>query len=144
MHKQQHYATAALREEEHSADFETPEALSDTLAQLENLRNRPERWNGHDVAASNLASIALASTWLQSFFADVEKLKQFWIKPYVTTDEDGNVVFEWINGQKDWMVTISPTEVRYLREDATKDDEPETGRIQSSGHWRDLWTWLRS
>jgi hypothetical protein len=115
--------------------------LSDTERNIRDLYRWPEGWNGYDAAKPNPASIAHAQAWITQLYRDVRAA--LWIEPHVIADADGDVVFEWWNGQKKLTVYVSPTTAEYVKvegPDITSD--MEDGVIETARDRRDLWQWL--
>lgn len=120
----------------------TPRAsLSATLDKVKDLIDWPEGWNGYDVAAPNPDAIKYALTWIRGMHADATATE--WHNPHVAADEDGDVLFEWWNGDKALTIYISEDEVRYVKgwgldmEAEMEDGLATTPEIRGA-----LWEWL--
>ena len=118
-------------------------ALSDTEKDLAELLGWSEGWNGYDAAEPNSASIDHACRWVRAFYRDVRDV--LWIKPLITADEEGDVVFEWWKGRRKLTVYVSPDTLEYIKVDrARSPSEMGEGSITTSREGRALWHWLLS
>jgi hypothetical protein len=110
---------------------------------LDGLRNRREGWNGGNVDAPNPESIERARKWLRSMYADAVTSNTTWIDPHVSSNEDGNVTFEWWNGDKKLTVYVSPEESWYIKVwGADVVNEMSDGTAESMEERQDAWQWL--
>src|SRR5438876_524800 len=82
--------------------------LAETLDRIRALCERKEGWNGYDVAAPNPAAIATAQRWVKSLHSELIDSGRKWIRPHVSSDEDGNVALEWRNDPRSLTVYIMP------------------------------------
>lgn len=120
-------------------NFDTP--LSETERDVCKLRDRLEDWDGHDAPRPKPAAIRHAYTWVESLYRDVRA--QLWIKPYVSSDEEGDVSFEWWNGRKRLTVYLSPKTAEYVKvEKIDSSLEMKDGFIETPKARLDLWKWL--
>jgi hypothetical protein len=117
--------------------------LPETLDNIRNLLTWPERWDGYDAPKPNPASVEHARSWAEDLYRDVRA--ELWIKPHVTADEEGDVVFEWWKGRKKLTVYISPETTEYIKVNRL-DTGPDMqdGSVQTPQERRVLWNWLLS
>lgn len=120
-------------------NFRTP--LSDTEKDLADLLTWPEGWDGYDAPEPNPASIDHACLWIRELYRDVRDV--LWIRPLVTADEDGDVVFEWWKEHKKLTVYVSSDAIEYVKVDRSgSSSEMRDGSITASKEGRALWHWL--
>ncbi len=102
-----------------------------------------EGWDEYDTPWPNPASVTHARSWAERLYRDVST--ELWLKPRVSADEDGDVVFEWWKGRKKLSAYISPTTAEYI---TVKKEGPsvkmEDGSIDTPEDCRMLWRWLIS
>ena len=91
------------------------ENLKDTLTKIQRLLAWKAGWNGYDALAPDAKAIEHAEAWIVKLFGAVEDLGLVWIKPNVTADADGEVVFEWWYGTKKLTVYVSDETVEYVK-----------------------------
>src|SRR5690349_4314235 len=89
-------------------DWPPSAELTQTLERIQRLCERGEGWNGYDVAAPNPASIANALRWVESFQSEVSEAGLSWMRPHVSSDEDGNVALEWRGDLRSLTVYVMP------------------------------------
>jgi hypothetical protein len=124
-------------------DSLTKENFEDTLNQIRNLLKLDAGWNGYDSLAPNPDAVTHAEHWIVRLFREVADLGQVWIKPNVIADAEGEVVFEWWNGQKKLMVYIGDESAEYMQVWGTDiHSEISDGDAEPVSICRSLWPWL--
>jgi hypothetical protein len=129
----------ALDEKRVYKNFDTP--FSETERNILNLRFRDEGWDGDEAPKPNRDSIAHAHQWAMSLYRDVRA--GLWIKPRVSSDEDGDVTFEWWKERRKLTVYVSPETAEYVQ--VEKGDTAlsmKDGSIDTHEKRRALWCWL--
>lgn len=122
-------------------NFRTP--LTEVEQDIFNLLTQQEGWDGYDTPTPDDASIKRACLWVRELYRDVRAV--LWIKPRVSADEDGAVVFEWWKGRKKLSVYVSPMISEYVKvEKVGSSVEMEEGFIGTPKDRRMLWRWLIS
>jgi hypothetical protein len=114
-----------------------------TRTELDALLSWREGWNGYDAVAPKREAIDHASVWIGFLYEDVLTTEKRWIAPNVVADADGNVVFEWWEGQKKLTIYIHPETVEYVKvwgPDILS--EMENGEVEGIEDRRMLWNWL--
>jgi hypothetical protein len=117
--------------------------LLETVKDVYSLRDLPPGWNGGDVEASDFNAIENAASWVVRMYWDALGTGKGWYKPHVTVDEDGDIMFEWWNGNKALTIYVSGDSVSYIKgwgldiENEMEDGEATTSESRSS-----LWAWL--
>lgn len=122
-------------------NFRTP--LSEVERSISDLLTWQEGWDGYEAPEPNHESIKHACSWVRGLYRDVSK--KLWIKPHVSADEEGDVVFEWRKGRRKLTVYVSPESVEYVkveRLDGTL--SMREGAIGTPQESRRLWNWLTS
>ena len=119
------------------------EELLPTLTEIYNLLTWGKGWNGYDACAPKYEAIQYADHWIELFYQEVIGSGQIWIEPNVTASAEGEVVFEWRQGEKNLTVYIGNEIVAYVKDwGADIDTEMEDGYINSPSIRRSLWKWL--
>ena len=68
-----------------------------------------------------------------------------WKPPHVSASEDGDVTFEWWNGEKKLTIYIRATRPEYIIAwGADIDNEMSDGVIATGGQFNEMWRWLRA
>jgi hypothetical protein len=116
-------------------------SLSETLRELFALLSWSEERNG-DETKPNPASVAHATWWVLQIHKDAVR-EGSWFEPYVATDEDGDVVFEWRRNNRKLVIYISPSTVEYLKvERPAVTSDIADGVVKTPKEYRALWHWL--
>jgi hypothetical protein len=122
-------------------NFRTP--LSETEESIANLLRWEEGWDGYEAPKPKWASTNAACIWARELYKDVRDA--LWIKPLVTADEEGDVVFEWWRARKKLTVYISSEAAEYVGvERRDTGTEMKDGVIGTPRERRALWNWLLS
>lgn len=115
--------------------------LPETERNIVNLSRRAEERVTHDAPLPNPVSVKHALSWAEQLYRDVRA--ELWLKPRVSADEDGEVVFEWWKGRKKLSVYVSPTTAEYITVEKTGSSVTmEDGPIVMPTDRRRLWHWL--
>lgn len=123
-------------------NFDTP--FSETERNVCKLLARQEGWNGPDSPKPDPASITEAYSWILDLYRDVRA--ELWIKPRVSSDEYGDISFEWWKDQKKLTVYVSPESVEYVKVEKVDSSslEMDDGSIETPRERSALWNWLIS
>ena len=123
--------------------FDPLQELESVLNAIQSLYERPENWNGYKVASPNPEAIQHALTWMTFLYATVVCSGKEWITPHITSDEEGNVVFEWSHDKRELTLYILPEGIEFIRTPgSTTEEESEEGEITSDAERDLLWQWL--
>ena len=122
-------------------NFDSP--FAETKRDVCRLRGRAEGWDGYDTLRPKPASVTHAYSWVSDLYRDVRA--ELWCQPHVSTDEEGDVSFEWWNGRRKITVYVSPESIEYIKvEKGNGSLEMEDGYIATATERRKLWNWLIS
>lgn len=89
--------------------------LTYTWNQIDALHDLEENWGGCEVAAPDPSAIEQAKRWIASMHRDTKAVGLPWVDPHVSASEDGDVSFEWWQGQKKLTVYVSATTTLLLK-----------------------------
>ena len=89
--------------------------LTATWKHIDALSELGENWNGYMVSAPNPDAMEAAKQWVSFLYDEIIGTKYPWKKPHVSADEEGNVVFEWVQAKKRLAVYVSPGESLYIK-----------------------------
>jgi len=116
--------------------------LSTTLAKIGSLRLLNDDWDGMGSNAPSDEQIACANAWTAQFKRVIDS---DWKPPHVSASEDGDVTFEWWNGEKKLTIYIRATRPEYIIAwGADIDNEMSDGVIATGGQFNEMWRWLRA
>lgn len=109
------------------------------------LQARRERRDDYDAVAPNPDSIGHALRWIRDMHDDALKTGEEWLRPHVSTDEDGDVAFEWWRADKKLTIYIGPETAEYIKvERPVTTSDLIDGRAETPEDRRTLWRWLTS
>ncbi len=119
--------------------------LADTRGQIDALHDLGENWGGCNVAAPDPVAIEQAKCWISSMHRDAKIAGHPWDNPHTSASEDGDVSFEWWNGQKKLTVYVSASSTLLLRvwgPDITS--QMSEGTAETVEERQSAWAWLLS
>ncbi len=100
-------------------------------------------WNGYDACPPEYKAIQYADHWIELLYQEIVGSGQMWIEPNVTASAEGEVVFEWRQGEKHLTVYVGNEIVEYVKDwGADINTEMEDGYIDSPIIRHYLWKWL--
>lgn len=113
-------------------------ALHDKLDRIALL---PDDWDGHGSVRPNSLAIENARQFLEEAYRQSEAVGG-WQAPHISSSEDGEVVFEWWNGNRKLTIYAGPQELTYLKSWGPHVvHDMEDGALPEDGICS-LWTWL--
>jgi hypothetical protein len=128
---------------DHDTQAIVHQAITPTLAEIDDLSTWPKGWNSYDALAPKYEAIQYARHWIELFYREVMDLRLDWLKPNVTASAEGDVAFEWRRGVKNLTVYIGNQSAEYGKDWGTDiDTEMEDGPANSPIIRRALWKWL--
>ena len=116
--------------------------LHSTFQSIRRLFSLGSDWDGHGSAAPRPESVNCSLAVIRLFRNLVVAAGQRWAQPHVSTNEDGNVVFEWWQGVRKLTVYVRSAHVTYIKVWGVNiDSEMEDGCVTDKG-FASLWMWL--
>lgn len=115
--------------------------LKPVLSAIEVLCLRPENWNGYTSAPPLPAAVDQAARWISEFYGSICESNGCWLPPHISSDEEGNVVFEWGNRKKSLTIYVSPDTVEYIRTPGLS-EEIEDGILDTQEDATQVWQWF--
>lgn len=86
-------------------------------------------------------AISRAEAWLGQLYAEVKAQSGIWTRPHITTQDDGDVVFEWWQGPRSLSVFVSVNDVWYLQSSGSNSEQSE-GNPYTEESRTTIWKWL--
>lgn len=122
-------------------NFRTP--LAYTRRRLARMLDWQEDWDGEGSAKPNVYSIIKARRWIGQMRADATDTGKGWEEPHTAPDENGDVAFEWWNGDHNLIVYVSPDTIYYLQAWGPNiGSQMVDGEINGAEDNKKLWLWL--
>lgn len=130
------FSTSGL---EHTAK----EALWDTQIEIYHLLATPALEDDETSWIPELDAVNQAYNWIMQLFLITSDTGLAWIRPHVTSNPDGEVVFEWWHGVKKMTIYVSEQSVDFVRVWGTDiHSRIDEGNAESTSVCRSLWIWL--
>lgn len=119
--------------------------LTYTWNQIDALHDLEENWGGCEVAAPDPSAIEQAKRWIASMHRDTKSVGLPWENPHVSASEDGDVSFEWWQGQKKLTVYVSATTTLLLKVwGLSITNQMAEGVAETIDERQSAWSWLLS
>jgi hypothetical protein len=128
----------------HSRDtFTTGREIGRIINEVNQLRSPSGSRDGYDAPPPSGDAITHAVAWIIEMHNDALVIGEEWLEPHVSSDEEGNVVFEWWGTDRKLTVYVSAESVEYIKvERPAVASDLEDGIIQTDEDRRQLWRWL--
>lgn len=125
------FSGAFIRNPQTALD-ETIEKIYD-LVQPTDARDFP----AHPLAADN------AAQWFEELHNDIATLGLIWREPMVSSEPEGNIVFEWWRNSRKLTIYVAPDEIEYIKVwGPSMIHEMEDGFVTAPRERQELWRWL--
>src|SRR5258708_313599 len=119
------------------------EVLRAKLERLKSFLTWEDGWNGYDAPAPEREAITHARQWIVMMWLAAADVRRPWNEPNVTGGPEGEVVFEWWNGERKLTVYVSAEDAEYVEVWGTDiRSEMADGRADSNRERRVIWQWL--
>ncbi len=128
----------------HEQETPSPAALPQLpLAEVQNeIEQLPTRVIRGDIPQPNPDSMTRAIRWIATLYSDTYQYDR-WFRPFISSDENGDVVFEWWRDERKLTVFVTPTTVDYIKVWGVNIfTEMEDGTLHTDATVRDVWQWL--
>lgn len=106
-------STHAPKSAETSRSAKDPQ-LAASHMQIDRVAVLSENWDGHGSARPNEHAVEKARQTLEDAFHDTTTTVG-WQSPYISSSEDGEVIFEWWNGVRKLTIYIGPEQTTFLK-----------------------------
>lgn len=122
--------------------------LYPTREAILSLLSRRNNWDGRGSEAPDLAAVQRAIAFVRTFYFHAQVTSNVigyeWVRPHVSSSEDGEVVLEWWRGEHKLTIYISTDSADFLKvwgpDIATQmTDGPVIGN-----QFQGLWRWLNA
>ena len=117
-------------------------SLQGIRLKLTALQGLPEDWDGAGSAKPNPLAISNAMNWLEQMYSQIVSTQLEWRTPHITASEDGEVVFEWWDGDHKLTVYFGAEKSEFIQVWGTHiKNEMADGQLEANGILG-LWKWL--
>lgn len=89
--------------------------LHETFRRLEQLESLSNDWDGYGSLAATPHIIRNARKCIVSLRAQLARLDQPWLRPFLNLSENGDVVAEWWKGSRKLTLYISQADVHFVK-----------------------------
>lgn len=109
--------------------------------QLDRVALLPNDWDGHGSVRPDALAIENSRQFLEEAYRQSEAAEG-WQAPHISSSEDGEIVFEWWNGNRKLTVYVGPRERTYIKSWGPHVmNDMDDGALPEDGI-SSLWTWL--
>ena len=100
------------------------DSLNQFITEIDLLVSWSKNWDGNNAAKPRINSIKNAKLWGKQIYTLAVKNEYEWRKPFISADEEGNVVLEWWYKDRNLTLDISANEV-FFSETRNADSSPK-------------------
>ncbi|MGH7864893.1 MAG: hypothetical protein ACREQB_07885 [Candidatus Binataceae bacterium] len=126
-------------------------ALLGLHERLDQVAKLKDNWDGHGSSHPDVLSVWTARQFLEDVYRQIivatarqtqEDVTPSWQAPHISASEDGEIVFEWWNGNRKLTIYVGPLELTYIKSWGPHVlNDMEDGVIRDGGI-SSLWGWL--
>lgn len=122
--------------------------LYPTTRAILSLLNRKDNWDGRGSEAPKLAAVQRALAFVKTFYIHAQVTSNVigyeWVRPHVSSSEDGEVVLEWWRGDHKLTIYVSSDSADFVKVWGS-DIATEMADGPVIGHqFQGLWLWLNA
>ncbi|MDE0638820.1 MAG: hypothetical protein OXI43_23515 [Candidatus Poribacteria bacterium] len=112
------------------------------LERFELLAQREDNWDGYGSKKPTQLTLEHAKLLIEELLDSINSAGYFWITPYISSDEDGNVTAEWYEVERQLHVQIGEDEAEYIQVWGTNIDTEMHVDFFNRNNYLTLWEWL--
>ena len=111
--------------------------------QLGHIAILPDNWDGHRSARPHPSSVEAARQFIEDLYLQIQGLETAaWQTPHISASEDGEIVFEWWNGNRKLTIYVGPRELTYVKSWGPHVVNDMEDGVVPDGGMPLLWGWL--
>jgi len=118
-------------------------ATNRVVVEISRVAKRAKNWDGFGSDQPDRKAVANAVNAIDTFAQQVSQAGLEWMHPHVGSNEDGEISFEWWNGNKKLTVYVGSEENHYVSSWGHNiDTNMDAGPLPLDGFLKQ-WRWLR-
>ena len=106
------------------------------------LTQREDNWDGYDSKKPTQSTLDHAMDIMEDFFDSITSKGYSWLRPFISSDEDGNVTVEWSEEKRRLHIQIGENEAEYIQVWGVNIDTEMHVDFLSRDDYLTLWEWL--
>ena len=106
------------------------------------LTQREDNWDGYDSKKPTQSTLDHAIDIMEDFFDSITSKGYSWLRPFISSDEDGNVTVEWSEEKRRLHIQIGENEAEYSQVWGINIDTEMHIDFLSRDDYLTLWEWL--
>lgn len=106
------------------------------------LTQREDNWDGYDSKQPTQSTLDHAMDIMEEFFDSITSEGYSWLRPFISSDEDGNVTIEWSEEKRRLHIQIGENEAEYIQVWGVNIDTEMHVDFLSRDDYLTLWEWL--
>lgn len=123
-------------------DFPQYLQRQEILDRFDVLTQREDNWDGYDSKKPTQLTLDHAMDIMEEFFDSITSEGYSWLKPFISSDEDGNVTVEWSEEKRRLHIQIAENEAEYIQVWGVNIDTEMHVDFLSRDDYLTLWEWL--
>ena len=108
------------------------------------VANRQENWDGYGSATPSDVVVSRALAAITGFIDESYAAALEWQHPFVSSNEDGEISFEWWRGVKKLTFYVGAAQARYVSSWGTNIDTHMDAGILAADDFIKKWRWFRT
>ena len=106
------------------------------------LTQREDNWDGYDSKKPTELTLVHAKNLMEEFLDFIISAGYSWLRPFISSDEDGNVTVEWSEGKRRLHIQIGENEAEYIQVWGINIDTEMHVDFLNRDDYLTLWEWL--
>ena len=106
------------------------------------LTQREDNWDGYDSKKPTELTLVHAKNLMEEFLDSIISAGYSWLRPFISSDEDGNVTVEWSEGKRRLHIQIGENEAEYIQVWGINIDTEMHVDFLNRDDYLTLWKWL--
>lgn len=106
------------------------------------LTQREDNWDSYDSKKPTQSTLDHAMDIMEEFFDSITSEGYSWLRPFISSDEDGNVTVEWSEEKRRLHIQIGENEAEYIQVWGINIDTEMHVDFLSRDDYLTLWEWL--
>ena len=106
------------------------------------LTQREDNWDGYDSKKPTQSTLDHAMDIMEEFFNSITSKGYSWLRPFISSDEDGNVTVEWSEEKRRLHIQIGENEAEYIQVWGVNIDTEMHVDFLNRDDYLTLWEWL--
>ena len=118
------------------------EPKREILERFDVIAQREDNWDGYDSKKPTELTLVHAKHLMEEFLDSIVSEGYPWLRPFISSDEDGNITVEWFEEKRRLHIQIGENEAEYIQVWGINIDTEMHVDFLNRDNYLTLWEWL--